>query len=109
MKIDFVKKESVVILSIDGSLDASVADQFKSVFENYAKENSNFVLDMRKVSFIDSTGLGKIVSALRTVSEKKGDLKIAGISDEVMMVFQITRAFRIFDIYDDVNEAVNSF
>jgi len=109
MKIDFTKKESIAVLSLDGNLDASVAEKFKSTFENYAKESSNFVIDMSKVGFIDSTGLGKIVSALRTVTVNNGDLKLAGINDEVMMVFQITRAYKIFDIYDSVDEAVKSF
>lgn len=109
MKLEISKRNGVTVISLSGSFDASVADDFKKEFEASLKENDNFVIDLNNVQFVDSTGLGRIVSALRKVSEKKGDLKLAGINDEVMIVFQITRAYKIFDIYDDVDAAVKSF
>lgn len=109
MEFSTKQKDGVTIIGIKGKLDAASADSFKQNFESVVDSGKNFVLDMSGVEFMDSTGLGRIVASLRGVSEKNGDLKLAGIRSDVMIVFQITRAFRIFDIYDDVNEAVDSF
>jgi anti-sigma B factor antagonist len=109
MEFTTKKKDGVIIIGIKGKLDAASADSFKQNFDAVIQDGKNFVFDMSGVDFIDSTGLGRIVASLRGISEKSGDLKLAGIRSDVMIVFQITRAYRIFDIYDDVNTAVESF
>lgn len=109
MNVTFELQNSVGVIAIEGELDASSATEFDQFFQKHAKETNNFVLNLEKVDFIDSTGLGRIIAALRYLSEADGDIRLCGINIKIMLVFQITRAHRIFDIYDDKAEAIKSF
>ncbi|HOH47134.1 MAG TPA: STAS domain-containing protein, partial [Candidatus Cloacimonadota bacterium] len=66
-------------------------------------------LDMAECDFIDSTGLGTIVACLKSASQGGGDIRIARLQDKPRMVFDITRAHKIFDIFDDLDAAIQSF
>lgn len=106
----FVKFEkNIGIIPIDGRLDASKVDNLKKDFLIWLNETNNFILDLKRMDFIDSTGLGGIVACLKYASEKNGDLKIACLQPKPRLVFEITRANKIFDIFDDVKAAVESF
>jgi anti-sigma B factor antagonist len=109
MEIKFSHKDGIAILDIYGNLNSPVAEYFRSEFEKYTTQYHNFVFNMKHVDFMDSHGLGKMVSALKTVAKKKGDIKLACLNDSVMMIFEVTRAHKIFDIFDDVDTAVSSF
>ena len=67
------------------------------------------VVDMAKTRFIDSTGLGKLISLLRTVTKNQGDIKIAGLNPNILELFKVTRLHRVFEIHDSVESAVDSF
>lgn len=106
----FVKIENNIgVIPIDGRLDASNVANLKKDFLAWLGETNNFVLDLSRMDFIDSTGLGGIVACLKYASEKNGDLKIACLQSKPRLVFEITRANKIFDIFDDVKSAVESF
>jgi len=109
MDMEFEKKGDVGVLKIAGRLDASNASQLKSQFSDYLTETTKFVLDMRELETVDSTGLGAIVACLKYASEAEGDLRIAVLQSKPKMVFELTRAYRVFDIYDSVDAAVDSF
>ena len=64
---------------------------------------------MAGVDFLDSAGLGSLIALLKRVSERGGDMKIAGLQKKVRMVFEITRAFKVFDIFDNPDEALKAF
>jgi len=109
MEIEFEIQSGVGVLQIKGRLDASNASQLKTRFAEHLDETTRFVLNLEKLEAIDSTGLGAIVSCLKNASEAGGDLKITSLQSKPRMVFEITRAYRIFDIYDSVDAAVESF
>jgi anti-sigma B factor antagonist len=60
---------------------------------------------MAAIDFIDSSGLGALVGALKGVSKEKGEIRIAGLSPEVRTIFELTRLHRIFDIYENIETA----
>jgi len=64
----------------------------------------NVILDLEKVEFVDSSGLGAMVSALKATS-RDGNLVLCNVTDEVKSVLELTRLYRIFDITSDVKEA----
>ena len=68
----------------------------------------NVVVDLTGVDFLDSSGLGSLIALLKRVSERGGDMKIAGLQKKVRMVFEITRAFKVFDIFDNTEEAIKA-
>ena len=109
MNIEYQKKNDVGILVINGRLDAYSAPNLKTQFQEYSRDTANFVLDLHNLDFLDSTGLGSIVACLKAASEAGGDIRIANMSEKPRLVFQITRAYKIFEIYDDLETAVASF
>jgi len=100
----------VDVLILKGRLDASSAKDFREKVGLLSKENRvNLVIDMAGVDFIDSSGLGSLVSSLRTVNKQGGDIKISALQDQVRSVFELTRLHRIFGIYDSNRDAAMSF
>jgi anti-sigma B factor antagonist len=100
----------VEVLKLDGRLDASSARDIRDKVGALSGENRiNLVIDMAGVDFIDSSGLGGLISSLRTVNKLGGDVKISSLQNQVRSVFELTRLHRIFGIYDDSTAAAMSF
>ena len=106
---EFIKKDNVGVLEIAGRLDAYSDPNLKNLFKELMEETRYFVFDLHKMDFLDSTGLGSIVSCLKSATANGGDICIARMADKPRMVFEITRAFKIFEIYDDLDAAIESF
>ena len=108
MNVEAVEGVTVVTLQAD-HLDASVAEEFKNDMSPIVQANSRVVLDMSSLQFVDSAGLGAILSCLRRVSAANGDLKLSGLTRPVRSVFEISRMHRIFDIFPTRQEAIQAF
>ncbi len=87
------------VFSMDGRFDAFGARELKNVVSQVNVTKKRFILDMAGVNFIDSSGLGTLVGILRTVEKEGGQIRIAGLIPEVLIIFELTRLHRIFDIY----------
>jgi anti-sigma B factor antagonist len=109
MQLKSYDKNGITVVEIEGRLDASCASVLKAKFRELSANQNNFVMDLSNMDYIDSTGLGSIVSCLKVVSTANGDIKLACLKDKPRMIFEITRAYKIFDIFDDLNAAVESF
>jgi len=84
MEIREEKINDVEVLKLEGRLDASSAKDIKAKVELLTKENRvKLVIDMGGVDFIDSSGLGSLVSALRSVNKLGGDIKISTLQNHV--------------------------
>ncbi len=90
-------------------LDASNAPEFKHDITPVVEANTKLVLDMKRLRFVDSSGLGAILSCLRLLSAKGGDMKLCCMSKQVRAAFELVRMHRIFDIYPTREEAVRAF
>ncbi|KAE9631065.1 STAS domain-containing protein [Parasedimentitalea maritima] len=86
-------------------IDATIAIQFKEDMRNETEGGADrVILDLSEVEFIDSSGLGAIVAAMKQLgSSRKMDL--AGLSPMVDKVFRLTRMDTVFDLYASLNEA----
>ncbi len=103
-------KDNVVVIKLEGRLDASTATSVKGKIDAVIEGKSrNLVIDMGGISFIDSSGLGTLVGSLRTINKAGGDIKISSLQDQVRSVFELTRLHHLFGIYDDCELAVDSF
>lgn len=110
--ISEVKKiNDVMVVELIGSLDVSLQVELKDKLLRTFAENrdGDVVLDFKKVNFIDSSCLGVLVSLTRKLRVNKADIKLVNMTDDVRSIFQITRLDKIFEIYDDVDEALDSF
>ena len=110
MEMELRDQGLIKILTLQGRLDAQVSGIVKERVHQLLDEGAtSLVLDLGGVDFLDSSGLGVLVSSLRKVKEKKGEIKLAGLRPEVRSIFDITRVTRLFSIHEDVQEAVDAF
>lgn len=99
MQIKIEKKDSAAILNLQGSLDAESVAHFKKTANKIVDEGCyDLLVDCKTLDFIDSMGLGAMISLLRKVRTHQGDLKVAHLSQDVRQVFEITRLDRLFEI-----------
>ena len=109
MEIITEKIGTVLKMSIKGRLVVSTTEEFKSALADAIVENQWIVLDLTEMSYIDSSGLGAMVFAQQKLSEKGGELRLAGLQPKPRIVFDITKVYRIFEIFDSVDMALESF
>ncbi len=110
MDINVDKQDKIAIAEIPvEELDASNAGELKRDMAPILEANTRLVIDLTRLRFVDSSGLGAMLSCLRHVSSKGGDLKLCGLSRQVRAAFELVRMHRIFDIFTTREEAVRAF
>jgi anti-sigma B factor antagonist len=98
--------EVLVAKVLEARIAADIAPRFKAHLAEYmAQGNRSIVLDLEAVTFIDSSGLGALVSSLKSMG-KEGDLVIAGAHGAVASMFKLTRMDKVFRMYAGTDEAV---
>lgn len=98
----------LVVTPLEKRLDASAAADFKGKIVDWINAGHNrIVLDLSRVDFIDSSGLGAIVSCLKTLGGN-GDLVLCRIKETVLSLFQLTRMNRVFLIFATEAEALQA-
>jgi anti-sigma B factor antagonist len=90
-------------------LDASNAGELKRDIAPLLEAHAKLVIDLGRLRFVDSSGLGAFISCLRKLNAKGGDLKLCGMSKQVRAVFELVRMHRIFDIFSTREEALRAF
>lgn len=99
---------TLVSLTVD-ALDASNSKEFKESVTPLLNRNKNVVFDMSRLEFVDSSGLGAILSCLRKLNADGGELKLCEITKPVRSLFELVRMHRVFDVFNTKKEALDSF
>jgi anti-sigma B factor antagonist len=101
----------VTILDVSGKITIGVGDvQVRdAVHMALGSGARNLVLNLKNVTTIDSAGVGELVSAFTTVTNRGGRLKLVNLPSKVNDILQITQLITVFEVYDDEKEAVESF
>ncbi len=108
MKLEFKQTEKYLLVKIIGRLDISNTTHFKAEISKYLKDVRLVIFDFSELEFLDSTGLGSIISVLKIISKNNGNIFIADLQEKPRILFEITRAKRIFDIYPTVQKAIDA-
>jgi len=86
------------------------ASLFRDTIRDLAtKGNKKLLVNLNDVSYIDSSGIGEMVSGFTTVTNHGGQLKLLGLSKRVKDLLQITKLYTVFEVFDDEAAAVRSF
>ncbi|MGD9142164.1 MAG: STAS domain-containing protein [bacterium] len=111
MKLSVRKTDTVAILDVSGKLMGGPdADVFKETIRNLLDEGfKNVVVNMSQVPFINSTGLGILISAYTTLRKEDGVLKLANVTERIDSLLMITKLGTIFETYSSEEKAVESF
>jgi anti-sigma B factor antagonist len=105
---DKIGNVAIAVIPVD-ELDASNAGDLKRDIAPILEANTRLVIDLSHLRFVDSSGLGAMLSCLRQVTAKGGNLKLCGMSKQVRTTFELVRMHRIFDIFPTREEAVRAF
>ncbi|MCP4683894.1 MAG: STAS domain-containing protein [bacterium] len=110
MDIKMREVDEVAVLSLSGRLDlangSTLKDQLKQLFAN---NKTSIHLNLADVEFINSSGLGALVSIMKEVRLIKGRLTLSNPASYVQEIFEITQLSHIFEIYSTEEEALSSF
>ena len=110
--MEITKKEvnSVAVLNLKGRLDlasgAGLKDEIKALMD---KENNLIHLSLADVDFINSSGLGVLVSIMKDIRLHKGRLTLSDLASYVQEIFEITQLSHIFEIFTSESEALASY
>lgn len=111
MKIKERKRDGVAILEMSGKLMGGPdAESFAEILKTLIHEGChNVVVNMEKVKWVNSTGLGILISGYTTLKKSGGELKLLKVSDRIENIFIVSKLFTVFESFQDEDEAVRSF
>ena len=111
MKATVRHVDSVTIVDVSGriTLGEGCTQLRELIREQLGKGNKNVLLNLGDVSYIDSSGIGELVSSYTAVSNQGGSLKLLNLTKKVQDLLQITKLYTIFDVHDDEAKAISSF
>ena len=100
----------VVLVEVDGELIVGNREEFKqTVLERVDGGDRKFVVDFRESSYIDSSGLGALVSLSRKIREAGGELRLAGLNEDLRTLFELTKLDTLFQISESRELALENF
>jgi len=90
------------------NLDASNVQTFRAAIIPKLEQHNRIVIDLSNVEFIDSAGVGTLISCLRIVTEREGQLRLCGLNRAVRVLFELMRMHRLFEVHPDRQSALSS-
>jgi anti-sigma B factor antagonist len=111
MRVNVRQREGVTILDLKGKITIGVGDVAlrEAIHQALAAGANKILVNLEDVSTIDSSGVGELVSAYTTVTNRGGKLRLLNLPPKVADILQITQLITVFDVYEDEEEAIRSF
>ena len=111
MKTTIRQVDSVIVVDVSGriTLGEGCAQLRELIRDQLTKGNKKVLINLADVTYIDSSGIGELVSAYTAVSNQGGQLKLLKLTKKVHDLLQITKLYTVFDVHDDEAEAISSF
>ena len=111
MKLGQREIDDVVVLELSGTLvggpDATLLND--KLHELVEQGKTQVVADLSNVDWMNSSGLGILIGGLTTMRNQNGDLKLARITERIQSLLMITKLLAVFDTYDDLETAIQSY
>lgn len=110
MDINQRESNDIVVLDITGEIDLYNAPEIKDIINKLIEEQKyTVIINLEKVTYIDSSGIGALISSLSNLKKYQGGLKIINLFASVRKVFELTKLTSFFEIFDSEEEALASF
>lgn len=110
MEISQREKDAITVLDIQGEIDLYNAPEIKDIIQKLIEaQKYNVIINLEKVSYIDSSGIGALISSLSNLKKYQGGLKIINVYASVKKVFELTKLTSFFEIYESEPEALAKF
>jgi len=111
MKIKERERDGVVILEVSGKIMGGPdSELFTNTLKTLVHQGKKrVVVDLAGVSWVNSTGLGILISGYSTLKRSNGEMKLVNVSDRIDSIFMVTKLYSVFDSYKSEDEAIASF
>ena len=103
-------KGGVMVVQVDGQLIVGNRQELKQLVQEALDHNERkFLVDFSKAGYIDSSGLGALVSISKKVREQGGELRLSGLNEDLRSLFELTKLDTLFSISDSTKQALAAF
>ena len=109
MEYHFENEGNVLKVSLTGRLVASCSEEFKDTMFERLKDSKQVLFNLQQMEHVDSSGLGALVSILQWMNSNSRSVKLCCLQPRPKIVFDITKVYRIFEIYPTEAEALAAF
>lgn len=111
MKLNHREENNVVVIEPKGKImGGPESTALHDLLHELIDQNKNkVIIDLGKVDWMNSTGLGLLISGLTTMRKSGGELKLANVTDKIQSLLTITKLITVFKSFDTVDEAIGSF
>lgn len=104
------EKSGVWIITCPARVDVNVSDELRDLISRIIAQNDyRMILDLSGTGYIDSSGLGAIVSRISVLRSNQGDVRLAAVADNIKDLLELTQLNKIIRTYPDVESAEKSF
>jgi anti-sigma B factor antagonist len=110
MEMEVTRSADITVVAPRGDLDMAAADQMKrTLTELVDKGGRKLLVDLERVAYIDSSGMGAIVAAMKHARTSGGDLRLCGLQDDVRAIFEMTRLIKAVTVHGSRPEALGAW
>ena len=111
MNLKIEEKKGIAVIYVkEERLDAHNSGDLKVEMQRiFGEGKKNVLVDLLDVRFIDSSGLGALVSGFKNAISNQGNLKLSSLQPQVKSMFELTRLHRVFEIFPSPSEALENF
>ena len=111
MQLNIIEEGEIVKIEVqEERMDAHNSGDLKEqMLQLFDEGKCNLIIDLSAVRFVDSSGLGALVSGFKNASAREGSLKLCCLQPQVRSMFELTRLHRVFEIFASTEEALESF
>ncbi|GAA0346377.1 MULTISPECIES: STAS domain-containing protein [Actinoallomurus] len=103
---DYTTDDDLTVINVEGEIDVYTAPKLREkLIDLVNKGKYHLLVDMEKVEFLDSTGLGVLVGGLKRVRAHDGSLELVCTQERILKIFRITGLTKVFGIFDSVDDA----
>ena len=107
LKLGHYSKDGIEVVNVEGEIDIYTAPRLRELLIDLAGKNSyQLIVNLEKVGFLDSTGLGVLADGLKRVRPHDGSLDLVCTQERILKIFKITGLTKVFGIYQTVDQAI---
>jgi len=110
MAVKFETKNGLTVCCIDGDVDINSSPDIKKSFDKLiSKKTPKIVINLSRVSYVDSSGLATLVEILKNMRTYGGKMRLTNLSPKIKSLFEITKLEKLFEILSDEEDAISTF
>ena len=107
LKLSHYSKDGIEVVNVEGEIDIYTAPRLRELLIDLASKGSyQLIVNLDKVGFLDSTGLGVLVGGVKRVRAHDGSLDLVCTQQRILKIFRITGLTKVFGIYETVDQAI---